>query len=115
MNCPNCKTPFVEEKAGKNHCVTCGWFEKVGKEWESCEAPELEPESSPEPVPQSRPERDPNPAALEPDPAKLEPNPAELESDPAEIDSGTYTGDGKKVRNVKKILGGLITLTEVDE
>jgi len=51
MSCPNCKKPFVEEQAGKFSCVTCGWFEKVGEEWQGCEAPEpaLEPEPAPEP------------------------------------------------------------------
>ncbi len=103
MNCPNCKIPFVEEKAGKFSCVTCGWFEKVGKEWQGCEAPEPEPVTaySPEPVTESQSKSEPNPAALEPDPAALEPDPAAQEPDPA--------------RSVRKYLGGLVTITEVDE
>jgi len=96
MNCPNCKVPCVEEKNEKFFCVTCGWFEKVDREWVACEAPEPEPER----IPESEPEPEPEPE-LEPDPAALEPDPAALEPDPA--------------RSVKKYLGGLITITEVDE
>ena len=129
MNCPNCKIPFVEEKAGKFSCVTCGWFEKVGKEWQGCEAPEPEPERTPEPEPEpsesQTPESlppgespppqespsEPDPAALEPNPAALEPNPAALEPDPAAQKPDTNRRD----RSVKKYLGGLLTVTEVDE
>jgi len=102
MNCPNCQLPIVEEKDEKILCSACGWFEKVGKEWRGCEAPE------PEPEPERTPE--PNPAALEPNPAALEPNPAALEPDPAGMEPSP-----EPVHSVKKILGGLITITEVDE
>ena len=92
MNCPNCRIPFALESNGKFHCVTCGkWLENVGDpdpEWLVCEAPE--PAQSPEP----------DPAALEPDPAILEPGP-DPESGPAP--------------QVKKYLGGIITVTEFDE
>jgi len=113
MKCPNCQLPFVEEKDGKYFCSTCGWLEKVGKEWQSCDAPKSEPgsqnltsdlsgsqtkepESPQEPV--TPPE--PDPARLEPDPAALEPDPSALEPDPS---------------CVKSYLGGLVTITEVDE
>lgn len=111
MNCPNCKTPFVEEKAEKYFCGTCGWFEKVGKEWQGCEAPEPEPARTPEP--------EPDPAALEPDPAAQEPDPAALEPDPARpvetLEEIQARVNPPGVHNVKKYLFGLITVTEVDE
>lgn len=91
MNCPNCQLPFALEHNGKFHCETCGWFENVGgpdPEWHVCEAPE--PTQSPEP----------DPAALEPDPAALEPGP-DPEPDPEP--------------RVKKYLGGILTVTEIDE
>jgi len=112
MNCPNCKTPFVEEKAGKYFCVTCGWFDLVDKEWQGCKAPEPELEPSPQtkenPEPEPVPElTEPDPAAHEPDPAAHEPDPAAHEPDPAahEPEPGS----------VKKYFGGLVTVTEVDE
>ena len=108
MNCPNCKIPFVEEKAEKYFCVTCGWFEKVGKEWQGCEAPEPDDKFIDDhPVPTALDE--PDPAALEPDPAAQEPDPAEtLEETQAKVNP-------PGVHNVKKYLGGLLTVTEVDE
>ena len=105
MNCPNCKKPFVAERSGKFQCVDCGWFEKVDNEWRVCSEPEssgsqtTEPESPQEPGLPTEPypaALDPNPAALEPDPAKLEPSP-------------------EPQANVKEYLGGLLTVTEVDE
>ncbi len=128
MNCPNCQTSFVEEKAEKFRCVTCGWFEKVGKEWQGCEAPEPELErtvetvapssSEPELEPEPQSKRDPCPAALEPNPAELEPNPAELEPNPAALEPGP-AAQGPHTNcsdhSVKKYLGGLLTVTEVDE
>ncbi len=108
MNCPNCQLPIVEEKAEKIFCSTCGWFEKVDKEWQGCEAPEPEPVRTPEPEPKPKPEPEPDPAALEPDPAALEPDPAALGPDPAAQEPDPN-------RSVKKYLGGLITITEVDE
>ena len=113
MNCPNCQIPFVEEKAEKYFCVACGWFEKVGKEWQGCEAPEPEPERTPEPEPEPSVSQapEPDPAALEPDPAALEPDPAALEPNPAAQEPDTNRSD----LSVKKYLGGLFTVTEVDE
>lgn len=102
MKCPNCSQPFIEEHPPKFLCSTCGWLEKIDKEWKICEVPESpppqEPEPEPEPVRELLPE--PDPAAHEPNPAELEPNPAALELDP---------------NSVKSYLGGLITITEVDE
>lgn len=96
MNCPNCKNPFAFESGGKFHCDTCGWFEDVGDpnpEWHTCEAPE--PKHAPEPSPAAL---DPVPAALDPDRAIQEPTP---EPDPEP--------------QVKKYLGGIVTVTEIDE
>ena len=128
MNCPNCQIPFVEEKAGKFRCVTCGWFEKVGKEWQGCEAPEPEPvsvseptppsDSEPEPEPEPQSKRDPGPAALEPNPAKLEPDPAAHEPDPAALEPGPAAQEPHtncSDHSVKKFLGGILTVTDVDE
>ena len=95
MKCPNCTMPFVEEKAPKFLCSTCGWLELDGEEWKKADAPESPPPG------ESPPPQEPEPAAQEPDPAALEPDPAALEPDPNP--------------KVKKILGGLITITEVDE
>ena len=102
MDCPNCKKPFVAERGDKFQCVDCGWFEKVDNEWRNCEGPAPEPESPPTPEPEPA-RRDPSPAALEPDPAALEPDPATQEPSP------------EPQANVKEYLGGLITITEVDE
>jgi len=97
MKCPNCGLPFTEEKDPKFFCSTCGWLERDGKEWKKADAPESPPPGE-SPPPQ---EPEPEPAAQEPDPAALEPDPAALEPDPNP--------------KVKKILGGLVTITEVDE
>jgi len=88
MNCPNCRKPFALESNEKFQCETCGWFEYVDDEWHTCEAPEPTPPS------------EPSPAALEPSPAALEPDPVEHEPTP--------------VPQVKEYLGGLLTITEVD-
>lgn len=97
MKCPNCTMPFVEEKAPKFLCSTCGWLELVGKEWKSTDAPESPaPQESPapaEPVEQNPAAHEPSPAANEPDPATHEPSPEP---------------------KVKKILGGLVTITETE-
>jgi uncharacterized Zn finger protein (UPF0148 family) len=113
MKCPNCQLPFTEEKDPKFLCSTCGWLEKVGKEWKSCESPESPPpqESEPDPV-----AHEPEPVAHEPDPAAHEPDPAAHEPDPAaqEPDPAALEPDPKP--KVKKYLGGLLTIThEVDE
>ena len=102
MNCPNCGLPFVVEKAEKFSCSTCGWMEKVGKEWKNCGAPESQPsQGSPDPPPE------PDPAALEPDPAAHEPDPAALEPGPA--------AEEPSPEHVKKLLGGYLTITETNE
>lgn len=109
MNCPNCQLPFVEEKDEKFFCSTCGWLEKVGKEWKSCDAPVLEssPKPGPEPEPVQETSSEPDPAKRDPCPASLEPDPAELEPDPAALEPDPSC--------VKSYLGGLVTVTEVDE
>lgn len=113
MKCPNCKQPFIEERPPKFQCSVCGWMEKIDKEWKNCEAPESpapqEPEPDPEPDPEPEPEPtpEPDPAAHEPDPAEHEPDPAAHEPNPA--------AEEPSPDHVKKILGGLITITEVDE
>jgi uncharacterized Zn finger protein (UPF0148 family) len=82
MKCPNCEQPFAEERAGKFQCAACGWFEKIDKEWKSCEAPP--PGESPAPQePEPDPIPEPESAAHEPDPAANEPDPAANEPDPA--------------------------------
>lgn len=125
MNCPNCQNPIVEEKGEKIHCDACGWFEKVGKEWQGCEAPEPSPETLPVPESLSKdepetkttaqirevqnvPRSEPNPADLEPDPAERDPGPAAHEPDPAKTEP-------EPTHSVKKYLGGLLTVTEVDD
>jgi len=109
MKCPNCQQPFTEEQDPKFFCSTCGWLERDGKEWKKCEAPPpgesptpQEPEPEPDPIPE------PDPPALEPDPAALEPDPAAREPDPAAEEP---TPDNV----TKSYLGGLLTVTEVDE
>jgi len=102
MNCPNCKQPFAEERPPKFLCSVCGWLEKIGKEWENCEAPESPPPQESPTAQELEPE--PEPAAHEPDPAAHEPDPAAPEPD-------TNLSD----LSVKKYLGGLLTVTEVDE
>jgi len=107
MNCPNCKKPFVVEQGGKFQCFDCGWFEQVDNEWRNIDAPIFgtspEPGPEPEPVQEPSPESELSPAALEPNPAALEPNPAAQEPSP------------EPPHSVKEYLGGLITITEVDE
>lgn len=75
MNCPNCKNPFAFKSDGKHRCDSCGWFEYVDDEWQTCEAPE--PATPPAPAPPA-PEPKPEP-------------------------------------QVKDFLGGIVTVTEVDE
>lgn len=107
MKCPNCTVPFVEEKAPKYLCSTCGWLELIGREWKNCGAPESPPpqesppppespppqESTPEPKPKPSPPSEPSPATLEPNPRALEPGPKP---------------------KVKSLLWGLITVTETE-
>ena len=116
MKCPNCHLPFAEEKGEKFFCSTCGWLEKIDKEWKSCAAPPPgesppPPEPEPEPEPGSEPEPDPpsepDPAAHEPDPAALEPDPAAQEPNPAQMEPSP--------NHVKKILGGWVTITETNK
>ena len=97
MNCPNCKQPFIEERPPKFLCSACGWLEKTDKEWKNCEAPP--PGESPTP-------QEPEPAAHEPDPAAHEPDSAAHEPEPV-----AYEPDSK----VKSYLGGLLTVTEIEE
>ena len=86
MECPNCKKLFIKERDGKFQCEDCGWFEKVGQEWRSCQEPEPKPEPQGPQPPEPPGPQPPEPVGLQP------PEP-----------------------NVKKYLGGLITITEVDE
>ena len=96
MQCPNCKKPFVVEQGGKYHCSDCGWFEKVENEWRVCEAPGPAPEPKPEPKPEPQPEHTPEP-----------------ESGP-EPEPGPVRGPEPESK-VKEYLGGIVTVTEVDE
>ena len=122
MQCPNCQKLFVKEQAGKFRCEDCGWFEKVDDEWRVCEAPEHEQEPSsgelPEPEQGTSSEMLPEPEPPEPDgpqPPEPEPQPPEPDgpqpSEPVVVSEPEPGPDPK----VKKILGGLITITEVDE
>jgi hypothetical protein len=103
MKCPNCQKLFVKEQAGKFQCEDCGWFEKVDDEWRVCEPPSPEPEPEPQPPEPAGPQP-PEPAGLEP-PEPAGPQPP----DP------TGPQPPEPERKVKKILGGFITITEVDE
>ena len=82
VRCPNCRSLFVKKQKGMYFCSICGWFEKVGKEWQN--------RGEPEPVspvaPQSR--------DIAGKYAKCSPEPEP---------------------EIRKILGGLVTITEVDE
>jgi len=92
MKCPNCPRSLTEQ-GGKFHCEDCGWFENVGDpnpEWHTCEAPEPVPEPTPAP---------------EPDPAH---SAETLEDIQASVNP-------PGVHNVKKILGGIVTVTEIDD
>lgn len=112
MQCPNCKKPFVVERDGKCQCWDCGWFQQVDNEWRNIDEPVFDssPELGPEPEPVQEPSPEPSPAALEPNPAALEPNPAALEPDPASQEPSP-----EPPHSVKEYLGGLITVTEIDE
>jgi len=109
MKCPNCQQPFTEEQDPKFFCSSCGWLERDGKEWKKAQAPEPPPpgespppqEPEPEPEPEPDPPAEPDPAAHEPDPAAHEPDPAAHELSPENV--------------TKSYLGGLLTVTEVDE
>ena len=100
MPCPNCRKPFVVEQDGKGQCFDCGWFVYSDGVWKVCKEPSPEPEPASEPDPAKT---EPDPAALEPDPAALEPDPAKHEPSPV------------PQANVKEYLGGLVTVTEIDE
>lgn len=80
MRCPNCRILFVKKKAGKFLCRRCGWFEKVGKEWQS--------RGEPEPV-------------------------SPVDTRARDI-AGRYVKRSPEPK-IRKILGGLVTITEVDE
>lgn len=114
MNCPNCNQPFTEERAEKFFCSTCGWLEKVGKEWKSCDAPESQaPQESPDPPPEpDHAAHEPDPAAHEPDPAALEPDPAAHSAETLEETQARVNPPG--VHNVKKLFGGLVTITKTE-
>ena len=103
MKCPNCTMPFVEEKAPKFLCSTCGWLELVGKEWKSTEAPES-------PAPQESPPSQESPPPAEP----VEPNPAAHEPSPAANEPDLAAHEPSPGPKVKNILGGLVTITETE-
>jgi len=84
-NCPNCRKQFVDERAGAFCCDVCGWFIQTDGEWI--------PWSEPEPLEPEPPEPEPP----EPEP----PEPLLRDVDP-----------GPKVTSY---LGGLLTVTEVDD
>ena len=90
MKCPNCPMS-LSEQGGKYHCEVCGWFENVDGDWHVCEAPESIP--APEPEPEPVLETEPGPGL----------EPVEQESGPAP----------EPESQVKKYLGGIVTITEV--
>lgn len=93
MQCPNCQNTFVEERADKFRCAGCGWFEKVDDEWRVCEPP-------PEPEPQG-----PQP------PEPQGPQPPEPQGPQPPEPRGPQPPEPK----VTEYLGGLVTVTELDE
>jgi len=90
MNCPNCREPFVRNVDRSFLCETCGWLTEIDGVWRPCHAP-------PEP---DLPEPDlPEPEPPEPEPP--EPEPPEPDPDPSP--------------KVTSYLGGLLTVTEIDD
>jgi hypothetical protein len=90
MNCPNCNKEFVEQRDKAYRCADCGWLTQVDGKWVTCPEP-LKLEAvlnppEPKPIPEPKP-KDPEPEFF----------PAEPEL------------------CVKRYLGGLITVTEVED
>ena len=89
MKCPNCNVEFSENRDKAFHCESCGWLTEIDGQWHPCQEPAVIVDPDPpkaEPKPEPKPEREP-----EPDP---EPEP---------------------VTQVKSYLGGLVTVTEVED
>jgi hypothetical protein len=118
MQCPNCsKDTFVERPAaGKFECVTCGWFEQVDGIWKVTDAPASEQKSPaqeqaplPAPAPAPKPAPKPAPAPELKQSVEVEPGPEDSQTPKSE------PNPDQDDNNVKQYLGGLITVTEVDE
>ncbi len=99
MRCPNCRKPIVKKKAGQFLCRRCGWFEKVGKEWQS--RGELEPVS-----PVASPSKGNHRQLRSPGTSSAAPQSRDI--------AGQYAKRSPEPK-IRKILGGLVTITEVDE
>ncbi|MBA7530963.1 hypothetical protein ES705_23174 [subsurface metagenome] len=99
MRCPNCRIPIVKKKAGQFLCRRCGWFEKIGKEWQS--RGELEPVSpvAPQSKGNHRQLRSPGTSSAAPQSRDI---------------AGRYTKPSPEPK-IRKILGGVVTITEIDK
>jgi hypothetical protein len=101
MNCVNCDSEFIEQRGAAYRCSTCGWLTQVDGKWCSCPEPPLVPEPK-----MSVPDV---PASAEPVP---EPEPAEQLSDSQPTRDRL---DHKPQPTVHEYLGGLVTVTEIDD
>jgi hypothetical protein len=92
MNCPSCKTEFIEKRDTAYNCKNCGWLMEVDGKWITC----------PEPAKQKEPEKIPEPKPAEPK-AGIQPEP---------LQDVFHT---QKDWKFKSYLGGLITITEIED
>jgi len=94
MRCPNCRILIVKKKAGQFLCRRCGWFEKVGKEWQS--------RGEQEPVSPAAPQSKGNHRQLRSPGTSAAPQPRDI--------AGRYAKRSPEPK-IRKILGGLVTIT----
>ena len=90
-NCPNCDVEFSENRDKAFLCDACGWLTEIDGQWHPCKEP---------------------PKQVEPDPPKAEPKP---EPGPLLPELTPEPEPGPAPGRVKNFLGGLVTVTEVED
>ena len=95
--CPNCSTEFAEHRETAYRCESCeSWFTNVDGDWHECPEPAKPAEPSP------------------PEPPK--PKEPTLSGPVKEKNGNSLTDDRPAVKpNVRSKLGGLITITEIED
>ncbi len=98
--CPNCSNEFIEQRETACHCQACGWLKQIDGKWMTCPEPakpkDAEPPTEPKPIERTVP-ASPGPVPAEPD----------------DDDAQSQTQD--RPSNVRSYLGGLVTVTEIEE
>lgn len=98
MNCPNCQNEFVEKRDKAFRCDNCGWLTEVDGKWVTC----------PEPAkPVEPPKNNNNTKSVKPADPPV--------TDPPDKKGSENQADFNRGRHVKSYLGGLITVTRIED